>query len=96
MNDLNNAAESFAKQLSNDEVTQCYIQGAFKFGATWQKDNSWHDLRKDKNDLPETRKTVLGKTIDNTNIICRYSEGSWSNLEYDNVNIIGWLEIPEF
>ena len=61
----------------------------------------WHDIRKDKNDLPKECKNVLINALDygiNTCYVAHRLNGKWrSNCSSETfVRVLAWCEIPTF
>ncbi|MBR4396576.1 MAG: hypothetical protein IKS93_01840 [Methanobrevibacter sp.] len=61
----------------------------------------WHDLQKDKNDLPKEYDTVLVCTEDTDlhrlYLLCNYHYGKWWFAYGETVDdVIAWCEIPTF
>ena len=83
---------------------QSYIDSAKENGIVW------HDLRKDKNDLPKNSPYFSGESVRVIGAVplsedkyisleCRYcfSEKKWRTQEdYSVVKVIAWCEIPQF
>ena len=89
---------------ANKEIEQAFLAG-LKAGRP-----QWHDLRKDKNDLPKNSPYFRGQSVRVTGAIplsddkymsieCRYyfSEKKWKTQEDCSVvKVIAWCEIPTF
>lgn len=73
----------------DDIVKQAFLAG-LKAGRP-----QWHDLRKNKNLVPDSPRLVLVQCIDST--YCEFSyyiDNSW--ILNRNVPVIAWCEIPTF
>ena len=74
---------------ANKEIEQAFLAG-LKAGKP-----VWHDLRENKNLVPDSPRLVLVKCIDSIN--CEFSyyiDNSW--ILNRNVPVIAWCEIPTF
>lgn len=85
----------------NDDGKRRYssidIQEAFLAGLKAARQEMWHDLRKDPNDLPEIYMGVLNQN--GMNVMYDYTNKVWRNDDADEYicdDPIAWCEIPTF
>ena len=98
-------AEEYEEKIDyievNDDGKKIYdsidIQEAFLAGLKAARQEMWHDLRKDPNDLPEIYMSVLNQN--GMNVMYDYTNKVWRNDDADEYicdDPIAWCEIPTF